>query len=92
MALAGVDIPTALGHYRIVEKIGEGGMGQVYRAHDERLQRDVAIKILPAGVIADEAAPKRLRKEALALSKLNHPNISEHFPHPDSKSPMTFCI
>jgi len=64
-----------LGHYCILEKIGAGGMGEVYRARDERLDRDVALKVLPAGTLADEAARKRFRKEALALSKLNHPNI-----------------
>jgi serine/threonine-protein kinase len=69
-------IGQTLGHYRILQKIGEGGMGVVYRARDERLERDVALKILPAGVLADEAAHKRFRKEALALSKLNHPNIA----------------
>ncbi|MFQ5777839.1 MAG: protein kinase [Terriglobia bacterium] len=63
------------GHYRIVEKIGAGGMGEVYRARDEHLGRDVAIKVLPAGTLADQAARKRFRKEALSLSKLNHPNI-----------------
>ncbi len=50
-------------------------MGQVYRAHDERLDRDIALKILPAGTLADEAARQRFRREALALPKLNHPNI-----------------
>ena len=64
-----------LSHFRILAKIGEGGMGVVYRAHDERLDRDVAVKVLPAGMLADENARKRFRKEALALSKLNHPNI-----------------
>jgi tetratricopeptide (TPR) repeat protein len=68
-----------LGHYRILEQIGAGGMGIVYRAHDERLQRDVAIKILPPGSLADEAVRKRFRKEALALAKLNHPNIATAF-------------
>jgi tetratricopeptide (TPR) repeat protein/predicted Ser/Thr protein kinase len=68
-------IGQTLGHYLIVEKIGAGGMGVVYRAHDEQLDRDVALKVLPAGLLADEAARKRFRNEALALAKLNHPNI-----------------
>ncbi len=72
-------IGQRLGHYRIVEKIGAGGMGEVYRAHDERLERDVALKVLPAGTLADEQARKRFRKEALALSKLNHPHIATVF-------------
>ncbi len=65
-----------LSHYRILEKIGAGGMGEVYRARDEHLARDVAIKILPAGTFGNETARKRFRKEALILSKLNHPNIA----------------
>jgi eukaryotic-like serine/threonine-protein kinase len=68
-------IGQTLGHYLIVEEIGAGGMGVVYRAHDEQLDRDVALKILPADLLADEAARKRFRNEALALAKLNHPNI-----------------
>jgi len=68
-------IGQTLSHYRILEKIGAGGMGVVYRAHDERLDRDVALKVLPPGTLADEAARKCFRKEALTLSRLNHPNI-----------------
>src|ERR1700677_2784480 len=68
-------IGQTLGHYRIIEKIGAGGMGEVYRAHDEQLERDLALKVLPTGTLANESARKQFRKEALALAKLNHPNI-----------------
>ena len=67
---------TKLGPYEIVERIGAGGMGVVYRARDERLERDVAIKVLPMGLFDNEAARKRFHKEALALAKLSHPNIA----------------
>lgn len=69
-------IGRTLGHYRIVAVIGAGGMGVVYRAHDEHLDRDVAIKILPPGLLANVTARQRFHKEAHALSKLNHPNIA----------------
>ena len=62
-------------HYRVIEKVGAGGMGVVYRARDETLDRQVALKVLPPGGLADETARKRLRKEAIALAKLSHPNI-----------------
>ncbi len=68
-------IGETLGHYRILEKVGAGGMGVVYRARDEQLERDVALKVLPSGTLSDDAARKRFHKEALALAKLNHPNI-----------------
>jgi eukaryotic-like serine/threonine-protein kinase len=67
---------TKLGPYEILARLGAGGMGVVYRARDGRLERDVAIKVLPSGLLADEAARKRFRREALALAKLNHPNIA----------------
>lgn len=67
---------SRLGRYAIVELLGSGGMGVVYLARDERLQRDVAIKVLPSSVLTDEQARRRFRKEALALAKLNHPNIA----------------
>ena len=65
-----------LGHYLVVERIGAGGMGEVYRARDEHLDRDVAIKVLPPETFSDDSARKHFRTEALALSKLNHPNIA----------------
>ena len=64
-----------LGHFLLREKIGEGGMSVVYRALDQHLNCDVALKVLHAGTLADEAARRRFRKEALALAKLQHPNI-----------------
>jgi serine/threonine-protein kinase len=72
-------IGRTLGHYRIVEKIGEGGMGVVYRAHDERLDRDVAIKVLPQDVTADRDRLARFEREARVLASLNHPNIATLF-------------
>jgi tetratricopeptide (TPR) repeat protein len=68
-------IGRTLGHYRIVEKIGEGGMGEVYRAHDEKLDRDVAIKVLPEAVTQDAGRLSRFETEAKAVAALNHPNI-----------------
>ena len=65
-----------LGHYRVLEKIGAGGMGEVYRARDEHLARDVAIKVLPPGTLINESARKRFHKEALILSQLEHPNVA----------------
>jgi serine/threonine protein kinase/Tfp pilus assembly protein PilF len=68
-------IGQTLGHYRIIEKVGAGGMGVVYRARDEQLERDVALKVLPSGTLDNDASRRNFRKEALALAKLNHPNI-----------------
>ena len=69
-------IGRRLDHYVILERIGEGMEGEVYRARDERLHRDVAIKVLPSGLLTDEKARRRLRSGALALSQVNHPNIA----------------
>src|SRR5262245_11816629 len=69
----------SLGRYRLLERIGAGGMGVVYRAHDERLDRDVAVKVLPFGSLANDIARRQFKNEALALSKLNHPNIATIF-------------
>ena len=67
-------VGQSLGHYRILELTGAGGMGLVFRAYDQNLERTIALKVLPPGAFSDENARKRLRKEAVALAKLNHPN------------------
>lgn len=70
-----LQIGQILGRYRIEEEIGSGGMGVVYRAFDERLNRNLAIKVLRPGLLNSPASRKRFRNEALMLSKLNHPAI-----------------
>lgn len=65
-----------LSHYEILDKLGAGGMGVVYRARDQRLDREVALKLLAPAILTDESARKRFRQEAMALSRLSHPNIA----------------
>src|SRR5687768_15326519 len=71
-----LDLESRLGPYRIVARIGAGGMGVVYRAHDEKLGRDLALKVLPPETMADETARSRLIREAHTASSLNHPRIA----------------
>ncbi len=66
---------STLAHYEILEKLGQGGMGVVYRARDTRLEREVALKVLPAGTSASADSRRRLLEEARAASTLNHPNV-----------------
>jgi serine/threonine protein kinase len=70
---------TRLGPYQIIGPIGAGGMGEVYRARDTRLNRDVAVKVLPSDVAHDPARRHRFEEEARAVAALNHPNILSVF-------------
>jgi len=77
-------IGTKLGPYEITAKLGEGGMGEVYRAHDTKLERDVAIKVLPAAFTADPERLARFEREAKLLAQLHHPHIASIFGIEDS--------
>ena len=70
-----IETSTKLGRYEIRSKIGEGGMGEVYRARDTQLGRDVAIKVIPSSVAVDKDRLQRFEQEACAAGALNHPNI-----------------
>ena len=72
-------IGTTLAHYRITGELGAGGMGEVWRAEDTKLDREVALKVLPADVAEDPERLARFEREAKVLASLNHPNIATLF-------------
>src|SRR5438132_5220023 len=72
----GIAIGTQVGSYKIIALLGKGGMGEVYRAHDTKLKRDVAVKILPEEFTRDSDRVNRFQREAEVLASLNHPNIA----------------
>src|SRR6266513_144166 len=83
---------TRLGRYEIRAKIGEGGMGEIYRASDTKLNRGVAIKILPEAFAQDSDRLARFRREAQVLASLNHPNIASVYGLEDSNGFMALAM
>src|SRR2546422_1876611 len=84
-------IGQQLSHYRILEPLGAGGMGEVYRAHDLHLDRDVAVKVLLRGSLADPKARERFRREAHVLSRLSHPGVATIFDF-DTQDGVDFIV
>lgn len=82
---------SRLGHYEVVAPLGAGGMGEVYRARDTQLKRDVALKTLPAGVAGDAERLARFQREAEVLAALNHPHIAQIFGVADGRSTASRC-
>jgi tetratricopeptide (TPR) repeat protein len=76
MSVPSVSAGRVLGHYRIIEQIGAGGMGLVFRARDEQLDRDVALKILPPLTLLSEPGRRQFRREALSAARISHPNVA----------------
>ncbi|HET7841815.1 MAG TPA: protein kinase, partial [Terriglobia bacterium] len=72
----GLNSGTKLGPYEVIASLGAGGMGEVYRARDAKLGRDVALKVLPEGFSADAQRMGRFEREAQVLASMNHPNIA----------------
>jgi len=79
-----MEIGSRLGAYDVIAKLGEGGMGEVYRARDTRLGRDVAIKVLPESFAGDPERIGRFQREAQVLASLNHPHIAAIYGFEDS--------
>jgi len=79
MTAASPTIGQVFGHYRLLEQIGAGGMGVVFRAHDEKLRRDVAVKILPHSLFSHVTSREQFQQEALAVGRISHPNVAMAF-------------
>jgi serine/threonine protein kinase len=84
-------IPDSIAHYRILKKLGAGGMGEVYLALDTKLDRKVAIKVLRSDWLGEEHLKKRLLREAQAAAKLDHPNICAIY-DVNEAAPFTFIV
>ena len=86
----GIESQSSIAHYRITSKLGEGGMGAVYRATDTKLNRDVAVKIIPEMFAANPDRLARFTREAMMLASLNHPNIATIYGVEDNAIVMEF--
>ncbi len=82
---------STLSHYTLIEKIGEGGMGVVWKAHDQHLDRDVAVKVLSRGALEETGSRERFRREAHVLSRLSHPGVATIFDF-DAKDGVDFLV
>ncbi len=83
---------TTLGPYQVTAKIGEGGMGEVYRARDTKLDRDVALKVLPPAFTDDPDRLARFEREAKVLASLNHPNIGSIYGLEVAEGHFVSCV
>ena len=90
--LSGISRGTRIGHYEVISLLGMGGMGQVYRAHDSILHRDIALKVLPPSFAIDPGRQSRLLREAHVLAALNHPNIAVIYGLEHSAGTLAFAM
>ena len=90
--LSGISRGTRIGHYEVISLLGMGGMGQVYRAHDSILHRDIALKVLPPSFAIDAGRQSRLMREAQVLAALNHPNIAVIYGLEHSAGTLAFAM
>ena len=87
-----VQAPTELGPYRLTKLLGRGGMGEVWQAFDNNLERDVAVKLMRKELLANEEAVKRFAREARAVARLNHPNIVQVYTFGDEQGVLYFVM
>jgi serine/threonine-protein kinase len=85
-------IGSRLGSYEVTSRLGAGGMGEVYRAHDTRLNRDAAIKVMPADVVEDKERVARFRREAQLVAALNHPNVAAIYGLEESNGTVALAL
>ena len=90
--LSGISRGTRIGHYEVISLLGMGGMGQVYRAHDSILHRDIALKVLPPSFAIDVGRQSRLMREAQVLASLSHPNIAVIYGVEHSTGTLAFAM